>query len=129
MANTETTSNSPPSSDIDDVPLNASDLLTPISMKSGYTSPMTEELPTPEPAAVAQKKKKKKKPKKSAKSKDATDKPKFSEVTEGRPPVLCISRNKHWRYISSYHVCSIRYTIKPLTEIDRVPGSNSPSNC
>ena len=22
-----------------------------------------------------------------------------------RPPVLCISRNKHWRYISSYHVC------------------------
>ena len=24
------------------------------------------------------------------------------------PPVLCISRNKHWRYISSYHVCLFR---------------------
>lgn len=22
------------------------------------------------------------------------------------PPVLRISRNKHWKYISSYHVCS-----------------------
>ncbi|KAJ7475914.1 hypothetical protein FB451DRAFT_1245240 [Mycena latifolia] len=59
-----------------------------------------------------QKKKKKKKPKKSAsaKARDAAlatanakgdVKPKDDEA--GRPPVLCISRNKHWRYISSYH--------------------------
>jgi hypothetical protein len=27
-----------------------------------------------------------------------------SEQTS-KSPVLCISRNKHWRYISSYHVC------------------------
>lgn len=56
---------------------------------------------------ATQKKKKKKKPKKSAaaKAKDAAAK-KATETAEaeGRPPVLCISRNKHWRYISSYHV-------------------------
>ncbi|KAJ7285063.1 hypothetical protein C8J57DRAFT_1290337 [Mycena rebaudengoi] len=28
---------------------------------------------------------------------------KSKEEEAGRPPVLCISRNKHWRYISSYH--------------------------
>ncbi|KAJ7227262.1 hypothetical protein GGX14DRAFT_418855 [Mycena pura] len=54
----------------------------------------------------AQKKKKKKKPKKSASAKArdaaaATANAKADEV--GRPPVLSISRNKHWRYISSYH--------------------------
>ncbi|CAL1694850.1 unnamed protein product [Somion occarium] len=48
-----------------------------------------------------QKKKKKKKAKKSMK---ANDTPKVSDnVDEDRPPILCISRNKHWRYISSYH--------------------------
>ena len=57
------------------------------------------------------KKKKKKKPKKSAKAKEsaatAAGKAKIPPETNGlngRPPVLCISRNKHWRYISSYHV-------------------------
>ncbi|KAJ7455383.1 hypothetical protein B0H11DRAFT_2067881 [Mycena galericulata] len=64
------------------------------------------------PEAGVQKKKKKKKPKKSAsaKARDAavttqsakTD-AKSKEDEAGRPPVLCISRNKHWRYISSYH--------------------------
>lgn len=58
---------------------------------------------------ATQKKKKKKKPKKSAaaKAKDAAAK-KAAETAEAecRPPVLCISRNKHWRYISSYHVRS-----------------------
>jgi hypothetical protein len=62
------------------------------------------------------KKKKKKKPKKSAaaKARDAalvtanakTD-AKAKDEEAGRPPVLCISRNKHWRYISSYHVRAI----------------------
>ncbi|THU96896.1 hypothetical protein K435DRAFT_965768 [Dendrothele bispora CBS 962.96] len=57
---------------------------------------------------VSQKKKKKKKPKKSAtaKAKEAAEKAakmKEAESAEARPSVLCISRNKHWRYISSYH--------------------------
>jgi len=64
----------------------------------------------------AQKKKKKKKPKKSAtaKARDAAvvtanskADAKAKEEEAGRPPVLCISRNKHWRYISSYHVCAV----------------------
>lgn len=56
---------------------------------------------------TAPKKKKKKRSKKTAKSK-ASNATKALEEEEGdRPPVLCISRNKHWRYISSYHV---RYT-------------------
>ncbi|KAJ6513177.1 hypothetical protein C8R45DRAFT_336815 [Mycena sanguinolenta] len=57
------------------------------------------------------KKKKKKKPKKSAAAKareaDLSANAKINGKTKdeeaGRPPVLCISRNKHWRYISSYH--------------------------
>lgn len=51
--------------------------------------------------APSQKKKRKKKPKK-AKAKDDNVEAKAFEPE--RPPVLCISRNKHWRYISSYHV-------------------------
>ncbi|KAJ7170799.1 hypothetical protein C8R43DRAFT_1059496 [Mycena crocata] len=60
----------------------------------------------------AQKKKKKKKPKKSASAKardavlataNARTDAKAKDDEAGRPPVLCISRNKHWRYISSYH--------------------------
>lgn len=50
--------------------------------------------------APSQKKKKKKKSKK-AKAKDDNVGAKAFEPE--RPPVLCISRNKHWRYISSYH--------------------------
>ncbi|KAJ7707629.1 hypothetical protein B0H17DRAFT_1281799 [Mycena rosella] len=59
-----------------------------------------------------QKKKKKKKPKKSASAKardaaivtaNAKADAKAKDEEAGRPPVLCISRNKHWRYISSYH--------------------------
>lgn len=53
---------------------------------------------------TASKKKNKKRKKKSAKSKasGATKAP--DDEDEDHPPVLCISRNKHWRYISSYHV-------------------------
>lgn len=53
----------------------------------------------------ALKKKKKKKSKKSSKANGglgATETPK--ESGDPKPPVLCISRNKHWKYISSYHV-------------------------
>ncbi|KAJ3782695.1 hypothetical protein GGU10DRAFT_363033 [Lentinula aff. detonsa] len=52
------------------------------------------------------KKKKKKKSKKSATTKAkeaAAKKTAESAEAEGRPSVLCISRNKHWKYISSYH--------------------------
>ncbi|KAI0652642.1 hypothetical protein C8Q79DRAFT_897928 [Trametes meyenii] len=49
------------------------------------------------------KKKKKKKAKKSAKGKDTNTKGAGGHEERDRPPVLCISRNKHWRYISSYH--------------------------
>ena len=68
---------------------------------------------------TTQKKKKKKKPKKSAKAKEATAlKAKAQEAqdaddAESRPPVLCISRNKHWRYISSYHVGVIVAALSP----------------
>lgn len=59
---------------------------------------------------VAQKKKKKKKPKKRSKAKaEANAKPSV-EDDEPSPLVLRISRNKHWRYISSYHVCLFLFT-------------------
>ncbi|THH14486.1 hypothetical protein EW146_g5845 [Bondarzewia mesenterica] len=73
-------------------------LTPPPSHSSGSTSPILNNLP--EDATATQKKKKKKKSKKSSKAK-AVNEPKHEEET--RPPVLCISRNKHWRYISSYH--------------------------
>ncbi|KAI0082137.1 hypothetical protein K474DRAFT_1634056 [Panus rudis PR-1116 ss-1] len=49
--------------------------------------------------------KKKKKSNKTAKSKEmpATNQQTITTNIDDRPPVLCISRNKHWRYISSYH--------------------------
>ncbi|KAF8527434.1 hypothetical protein BU17DRAFT_73877 [Hysterangium stoloniferum] len=53
-----------------------------------------------ESTGTSQKKKKKKKPKK-PKAQEVKFEPKKNEPE--RPPVLCISRNKHWRYISSYH--------------------------
>ncbi|TCD64395.1 hypothetical protein EIP91_004143 [Steccherinum ochraceum] len=75
---------------------------------STLPEPDTEELTIIQDADVqtaAQKKKKKKKNKKSASAKaKAADNAKSAESPdEDRPPVLCISRNKHWRYISSYH--------------------------
>ncbi|KAF9479420.1 hypothetical protein BDN70DRAFT_993468 [Pholiota conissans] len=82
-----------------------SEMSTPLT-QSGRTSPTSIEVEVPdESPTVVQKKKKKKKSKKSAKSKDSSPKAasKDDGDAEGRPPVLCISRNKHWRYISSYH--------------------------
>ncbi|ESK85456.1 hypothetical protein Moror_11008 [Moniliophthora roreri MCA 2997] len=54
---------------------------------------------------VSQKKRKKKKPKKSAsaKAKEAAEKAAKTAAEASKPAVLCISRNKHWKYISSYH--------------------------
>ncbi len=63
------------------------------------TSPLVEDTTTT-------KKKKKKKSKKSTKSKgEPSVKPLTEDDDEPGPLVLRISRNKHWRYISSYHVC------------------------
>ncbi|KAM6498846.1 hypothetical protein JOM56_006794 [Amanita muscaria] len=84
-----------------------SESVTPFS-HSGDTSPVVadgELLSADLVASATQKKKKKKKSKKSAKAKEAAAKSKIPEASDhdGKPPVLCISRNKHWRYISSYH--------------------------
>lgn len=92
------------SSPLDTPPV--SELSTPLT-QSGRTSPTSIDVEVPDESPTAtQKKKKKKKSKKSAKSKDSAQKTasKDDREAEGRPPALCISRNKHWRYISSYHV-------------------------
>lgn len=91
----------------------ASELDDPIIGASGSNIHSRETSPTrprndgQDRSPSGQKKKKKKKPKKSAKAKDAAAalKAKAQDVPEpdNRPPALCISRNKHWRYISSYH--------------------------
>ncbi|KAH9926427.1 uncharacterized protein B0H18DRAFT_1166506 [Fomitopsis serialis] len=78
---------------------------TPVSNSSGSISP---EPALDDPGSQQQKKKKKKKSKK-PKTKETDTAPtanataKARAADEERPPVLCISRNKHWRYISSYH--------------------------
>ncbi|KAI9510763.1 hypothetical protein F5148DRAFT_976267 [Russula earlei] len=56
-----------------------------------------------EGSTTAPKKKKKKKSKKSSKSKGDSDVKPLTEDDQPSPLVLRISRNKHWRYISSYH--------------------------
>ncbi|RPD64737.1 hypothetical protein L227DRAFT_571200 [Lentinus tigrinus ALCF2SS1-6] len=109
------------SSPMDDYPASERDddcstsmLPTPPSTHtSRSTSPTSPDLTTEganTPDAPAQtKKKKKKKAKKGAKAKESSTG--SGKTTDGvgeeeerdRPPVLCISRNKHWRYISSYH--------------------------
>ncbi|KAF5352615.1 hypothetical protein D9756_006190 [Leucocoprinus leucothites] len=94
----------------DDPTTEVSEVSTPVTF-SVDASPQLSEQPLPlETATVTPKKKKKKKPKKSAKSKEAAGpgvtrtRSQASEgESEDRPQVLCISRNKHWRYISSYH--------------------------
>ena len=70
-----------------------------------HTSPLDATLPLDEDTTTPSKKKKKKKSKKSTKSKGESNVKPFTEDDEPGPLVLRISRNKHWRYISSYHVC------------------------
>ena len=83
--------------------------------------------------AVGQKKKKKKKPRKSAAAKAkeaAARKTAEAEDAQGRQPTLCISRNKHWRYISSYHVRCPKFRTRFILIQDfRDHGSNCPLNC
>ncbi|KAH9914619.1 uncharacterized protein BXZ73DRAFT_54801 [Epithele typhae] len=79
----------------------------PSTHSSRSSSPTPAPAPHAESAATdnnASKKKKKKKSKKGAKAKEpSAGKVHGTESSDDRPPVLCISRNKHWRYISSYH--------------------------
>ncbi|PCH34333.1 hypothetical protein WOLCODRAFT_135649 [Wolfiporia cocos MD-104 SS10] len=59
----------------------------------------------PAESLTAHKKKKKKKPKKRKVAQPCSAAPSSGSCApdDVRPPVLYISRNKHWRYISSYH--------------------------
>lgn len=77
--------------------------------------------------AITSKKKKKKKPKKSAKSKNEPNSKPLTEDDEPGPLVLRISRNKHWRYISSYHVCPLPLTCLSscITRENRARGFSS----
>ncbi|PPQ79421.1 hypothetical protein CVT25_002691 [Psilocybe cyanescens] len=96
----------PSSPDTDTIHTNAtpSELSTPLT-ESGRTSPNSVEIEVPDDCATTTQKKKKKKKSKKSKAKDASAASQFRDDAdaEGRPPILCISRNKHWRYISSYH--------------------------
>lgn len=108
--------------------IGTSDILTPSSTHSGETSPtLNDNEDLAEIMPSSQKKKKKKKPKKSAKAKEAALKAKTPAPSDldGRPPVLCISRNKHWRYISSYHVCSTSCVMRLM--FDEHEGSLAPT--
>ena len=97
------------SPDADNVAIAVSELSTPVTplTHSGRTSPTSIDAKIPDVTeTTTQKKKKKKKSKKSGKAKEAASQAIVQDEpqSESRPPVLCISRNKHWRYISSYHV-------------------------
>jgi hypothetical protein len=71
------------------------------------SSPLDDTSPLVEDTTTTTKKKKKKKSKKSTKSKGEPSVKPLTEEDDDEPGplVLRISRNKHWRYISSYHVC------------------------
>lgn len=69
------------------------------------TSSPTRECPTePQTEQKTKRKKKKKANKTSSTDSSARNDPQ-------RPPVLCISRNKHWKYISSYHVSLVSFSL------------------
>ena len=76
-----------------------------------HTAPTLDQLV--ENTTTTSKKKKKKKSKKSAKSTNEPNIKPLAEDEEPGPLVLRISRNKHWRYISSYHVCCPHLTSVP----------------
>jgi hypothetical protein len=107
--------------DHDRVPVaGISQLLTPSpSLCSGTASPEPLDIPPLDQDFVPapSKKKKKKRSKKKAKDTDSKHSVTVEDVQDEddvRPP-LCISRNKHWKYISSYHVCV--FPIQPRISI------------
>ena len=82
-----------------------SQILTPSpSYSSEETSPIPDATEEEQQISATTQKKKKKKSKKSLKAKEAAASGSKTDSQPNPPPVLCISRNKHWRYISSYHV-------------------------
>ncbi|KIK30010.1 hypothetical protein PISMIDRAFT_448474 [Pisolithus microcarpus 441] len=90
--------------------------------------------PQPVVPPSTQKKKKKKKSKKASTkdgSSSATVQPQVDNLTDAeRPPVLCISRNKHWKYISSYHGPWLQLPLELLESLlvlNLDPGTMSPS--
>jgi len=102
----------------------------------------TEPSPTRQSNPADQKKRKKKKKANKARSNDSSSAPAGKPIPAyaERPSVLCISRNKHWKYISSYHVSPLvsyvvvlpvqRYHLVVfLRRVIRVRGSNSHSSC
>ena len=108
-------------------------ILTPSpSHSEGETSPIPNGNAEPM-SPTSQKKKKKKRSKKSVKEKEAAAlaaKVTADDMDSNRPPVLCISRNKHWRYISSYHVrgCFIVELISRDLTICIIPGPMAPTS-
>ncbi|KXN85004.1 hypothetical protein AN958_11849 [Leucoagaricus sp. SymC.cos] len=111
----------------DDPVTEISEVSTPVTF-SVDASPQLSEQPLPSDTATAtQKKKKKKKSKKSSKAKETagiglskTRSQGGEGESGGRPHVLCISRNKHWRYISSYHGPWLQLPIEILDSLNRL---------
>lgn len=87
---------------------------TSINCAPHTSSPPDDTSPLVQDTTTTTKKKKKKKSKKSTKSKgEPSVKPLTEDDDEPGPLVLRISRNKHWRYISSYHVCHLHLSLLP----------------
>jgi hypothetical protein len=105
------------SPDTDNVAIAVSELSSPVTplTHSGRTSPTSIDAKVSDVTEkTTQKKKKKKKSKKSGKAKEVASQAVAQDEPESeRPPVLCISRNKHWRYISSYHVRTLSEPTDP----------------
>ena len=78
--------------------------------------------PGKDTTTITSKKKKKKRSKRSAKSKSEPNSKPLTEDDEHGPLVLRISRNKHWRYISSYHVCPLPFDPPVLLHNEREIG-------
>lgn len=81
-----------------------SELATPLTL-SGRTSPLSiDDQQYLESTVTRQKKKKKKRSKKTPTSQNTTIEARTDATSNEGRSVLCISRNKHWKYISSFHV-------------------------
>ncbi|EIN14280.1 hypothetical protein PUNSTDRAFT_96015 [Punctularia strigosozonata HHB-11173 SS5] len=123
--------------DHDTVPVSEiSQLLTPSpSLCSGTASPEPSDVPPldQDQKPAAPKKKKKKRAKKRAR--DTASKPNVTieeveDEDDVRPP-LCISRNKHWKYISSYHGPWLQLPVELLESLfvlNMDPGALSASD-
>ncbi|EKM84303.1 hypothetical protein AGABI1DRAFT_117712 [Agaricus bisporus var. burnettii JB137-S8] len=126
-------------------PTEVSEVSTPVTPSANASPLLSEQLLPPDPTTVPPKKKKKKKSKKAAKIKGtvgaipaAISKARSQNgdgSSEDHPQVLCISRNKHWRYISSYHGPWLQLPIELLESLfylnsdpDMYTASSSRSN-